>query len=274
MRDFGKSPIEQNVYERDRKGQPVTPVVQSKKSKWQFRALLLLLVILIGLVVWFGANLFSTRQMLQQHAQKLGQTTSQTAQAPVTETPATTPAVDNPTQSVSAEAGLSTTQSILPAQQPKVTPAATPATHNLPTTKVNPATMPATSQTEPASSTEKAQPKQKAVTVAKPVFDFYKVLPEQQTVTPGPENEIPDQDRQFMLQVASYQTQQAAEQMRAQLILLGLKPQIDKIGDYHNIWYRVDIGPFDTMREADAARHILQNNGINGSMVRQIFEGN
>ena len=118
--------------------------------------------------------------------------------------------------------------------------------------------------------------KPKAQGPSKPVFDFYTVLP-QQKAQPQATQQQDDQaqpaanqtNKQFMLQVASYQSEQLAQQLRSQLILLGLKPTIASTSSG---WYRIEVGPYDSMRAADKVRHQLQSNGINGAMVRQVSD--
>lgn len=109
----------------------------------------------------------------------------------------------------------------------------------------------------------------------KPVFDFYTVLPKQkaqpETTQPAggqgqQASQVAQSNKQFTLQVASYQSEQLAQQLRSQLILLGLKPTIVST---QSGWYRIDVGPYDSMRAADKVRHQLQNSGINGAMIRQ-----
>ena len=111
---------------------------------------------------------------------------------------------------------------------------------------------------------------------SKPVFDFYTVLPQKKAQPEATQKEqasgqqaenVTQSNKQFMLQVASYQSEQLAQQLRSQLILLGLKPVIKSTGSG---WYRIDVGPYDTMRAADQVRHQLQDSGINGAMVRQV----
>lgn len=98
----------------------------------------------------------------------------------------------------------------------------------------------------------------------KPEFDFYKVLPKQRAVAASTKA---SQAQQFMVQVASYQNQQTAQQVRAQLLLLGFNPMVNKRGAAGNVWYRLDIGPFGSRHSAEVVRAKLQSQGINGSMI-------
>ena len=261
MRDFRKSDFNQDIYNRDSKGRPVTPApkAQSQRSKWQFRSLLLLLVVLIIVVIWIGANLFSAKQTLQQHAQKLGQ--------PVKVSAAT---ANNPTQTVAADFGqpMATTEA-----GDKVTQTVLSHVASSNKAQAETASGKVVSSSLQSTTTKPAAKPVKPAKPSKPVFDFYKVLPKQNTAAPSVQTQQgAAEPKQYMLQVASYQDRQAAEQMRAHLLLLGLSPKVIQTGDDNNIWYRVDIGPFNSMPAADAIRQKLQQNGINGSMVRQIIK--
>lgn len=117
-----------------------------------------------------------------------------------------------------------------------------------------------------AAAKHKAKPKP-----AEPQFDFYSILPNRKVdsgVKPGEQQA--ESNKQFMLQVASYRDQKDAKAMKARLLLLGLKPSIDQVGAEGNIWYRVDLGPYPSVRKADVVRHTLQNGGVNGAMIRQV----
>ena len=73
-----------------------------------------------------------------------------------------------------------------------------------------------------------------------------------------------------MLQVASYRDQKDDKAMKARLLLLGLNPSIDQVGAEGNIWYRMDLGPYPSVRKADVVRHTLQNGGVNDAVIRQL----
>lgn len=107
---------------------------------------------------------------------------------------------------------------------------------------------------------------------SEPHFDFYTILPKQKVKAAVEEAQKTNakSPRQFMLQVASYQDMPSAKAMLARLKELGLKSQIDKVGAGKSIWYRVDLEPYPSVRSADVVRHTLQNNGINGAMIRQL----
>ena len=70
----------------------------------------------------------------------------------------------------------------------------------------------------------------------------------------------------YIVQVASYNNQNDANAMRAKLILLGFKPQINQFGK----WYRVDLGPVKGSRAGDQIKHKLQESNITGSILQKV----
>ena len=100
---------------------------------------------------------------------------------------------------------------------------------------------------------------------AQPKFSFYSSL----TKEAVPVEEVVDEKKYrytYMLQVGSYKTDEAANAMRARLLLIGLQPKLKKIGS----WYRIDVGPVYSKREGDILKHKLQAAQISGSMLRQV----
>lgn len=98
--------------------------------------------------------------------------------------------------------------------------------------------------------------------VAKPNYDFYQLL-ENQTV------EVPKVDAyvstpkdesisyQYLLQVASFRSQEDADALRASLLLEGM-PAYTKGTEVNNkSWYRVYVGPFDNRSKMNQAQDKL-----------------
>lgn len=102
-----------------------------------------------------------------------------------------------------------------------------------------------------------------------PTFDFYTILPKQTVSVPEQVSSV-TATKQFMIQVASYQSNEQAKEMLARLKEMGIAAVIDQVG----AWYRVDIGPVESVRKADVIRHELQAKGVNGSMIRQVSISN
>ena len=137
---------------------------------------------------------------------------------------------------------------------------------------------------------------------AKPRFDFYTLLKETEVFVPEveeqaltaspdkPEPAAPDktleagkpaqqppappatapQSYEFVLQVGSFRSRPDADNLRARLLLLGLKAGIESAGSRPGeVWHRVMIGPFDSPAALAQARARLQANGIDHIPVKR-----
>lgn len=117
----------------------------------------------------------------------------------------------------------------------------------------------------PAISAEPATP-------GPPRFSYFKILPEI-------ERKIPDADitrekrevrlgkkpmeGQFFLQPGSFRELEQAENLKRQLESYGkLKPRLEKIKLEHATWYRVKLGPYRTLSDADQVRLFLRDHDI------------
>lgn len=99
-----------------------------------------------------------------------------------------------------------------------------------------------------------------------PKFTFYKNLSSQTVETDVVANKAKKYIYTYMLQVGSYKNTKAVNAMRARLLLIGLKPQVSR----HGNWYRIDIGPVYSKRDGDILKHKLEAAKISGSMLRQV----
>ena len=91
-------------------------------------------------------------------------------------------------------------------------------------------------------------------------FRFFTVLPDVESVIPE-KDAIDVQEASsshYMLQVGSYGEQSKARQMKARLVLGGLEPKIKHQGQF----YRVNLGPFDTLAGLDAVNKKLIEMGL------------
>ena len=91
-------------------------------------------------------------------------------------------------------------------------------------------------------------------------FRFFTVLPDVESVIP--EEDAVDVQKassnHYMLQVGSYGEQSKADQMKARLVLDGLEPNIQRQGQF----YRVNLGPFDTIAGMEAVNQKLVEMGL------------
>jgi cell division protein FtsN len=107
---------------------------------------------------------------------------------------------------------------------------------------------------------------QEAEVLTKPQFEFYDILPAREVpVESRPTS--PAAKKQYVVQVASYQ-----EKAQAQKVVQKLRQaQIDAhITLTPSGWWRVEVGPLDSHRDADTIRHNIQMQGMVGSLIREV----
>lgn len=111
-------------------------------------------------------------------------------------------------------------------------------------------------------------------------FDFYTILPETETVLPERSRrdarpvarpETREEDVSYVLQAASFNNFDDADQLKARLALQGLSAQIQKVviegrGEYH----RVRLGPYQKLDELDAANQQLLKMGIKAMRLKVV----
>lgn len=105
----------------------------------------------------------------------------------------------------------------------------------------------------------------------KPTIDFYKVLKEREV-----EISILDEDREAIenpvinkevvsksiLQVGSFQSEEEADSLKAQLAFLGLEASIKNAVVDAQTWHRVQLGPFASETSLSRAKNLLIENQI------------
>jgi len=95
----------------------------------------------------------------------------------------------------------------------------------------------------------------------KPKFDFYEELQMNKVA------QSKDTATSYNLVVGTYPTLSVANKQRAELVLLGLKPDIIQSEQNHQIIYKVSIGPFAKIEMAYAKQKILEKNQFTGSQI-------
>jgi len=107
----------------------------------------------------------------------------------------------------------------------------------------------------------------------KPRFDFYNILPGDETPkakpAPAPSESAPESKEIFFLQAGAFQNAADADNMKARLALLGLEATIQTgaSGD-RGTFHRVRIGPFSRVEEVNRARDTLKQNGIESTLIK------
>jgi cell division protein FtsN len=103
-------------------------------------------------------------------------------------------------------------------------------------------------------------------------FNFYTLLPELEVLIPESETRPPepkdrpgtaDADKQYILQVGSFQNPADAEKLKANLAFLGLQAEVQKVRINGQNWHRVRTGPYADRKQLFRNKQLLSNNGIN-----------
>lgn len=131
-------------------------------------------------------------------------------------------------------------------------------------------------QTAPAPVVAEAQPVATKPEVPKPRFDFYQLLKESEVEVREPDpakiraaEQLAEQ-QEFILQVGSFRSETDADRMRAQLILLNLEAQVEKVTVRSGeIWFRVLVGPFSDRSAMERARSTLAANRMNALLLKR-----
>lgn len=108
----------------------------------------------------------------------------------------------------------------------------------------------------------------------RPGFRFYDMLPESEVVPPKVEEYTPSaparQTFDYLVQSGSFRSKEDAERQRAQIAFQGLRAKVQRIDlDNGSIWYRVNVGPFQSRSQMNAAIDKLVSINIQ-PLVRKI----
>lgn len=113
--------------------------------------------------------------------------------------------------------------------------------------------------------------------VPEPSFDFYSILPNKEInisewvaeeITETDETII-EEDSVYILQVGSFRQFEAADQVKAQLALLGISADIQRVViNGQDTRYRVRIGPFNDQAILNEERRRLQENNLEFMLLK------
>ncbi len=121
---------------------------------------------------------------------------------------------------------------------------------------------------------EKKVESEQAQETQKPRFDFYNLLPEMEVLIPDQElaaerEKEPAERVLYYLQAASFRKFGEADRMRAQLALMNIESQIQRVTvNDTQTWHRVRIGPFTSAREMDKVRGRLRAANIDPIVLK------
>lgn len=133
---------------------------------------------------------------------------------------------------------------------------------------------------EPKKPSHKARRSKKVAEQEEPPearFDFYTLLPNTVAETPDvaapPETTDHEKDYlSFIVQAGSFETESAADSLKATLAMQGFEPKVQRIPAQNgHTWYRVYLGPFLLEQDALAQQSILHKNAAPNSLVLKIY---
>lgn len=109
-------------------------------------------------------------------------------------------------------------------------------------------------------------------------IEFYYLLPKMEEKVPDhliskqiredSSDKPMDKPGRYRLQAGSFQSMKDADRRRANIVLLGLDAHIQKVNRGGATWYRVMMGPFDTLKHLEVAKHRLNENRIETMVIK------
>lgn len=117
----------------------------------------------------------------------------------------------------------------------------------------------------------KKMPKAKQqVEKQKPEYHFYDALKNQKVIVDSKPTEAREQESyNYVLQAGAFKQEQDANQLRAEITLLGLDVSIEIRKTDSGVWHKVIVGPFTSRSKLQKARSILINNDIPTMVVKR-----
>jgi cell division protein FtsN len=112
--------------------------------------------------------------------------------------------------------------------------------------------------------------------VARPAYDFYKLLEDSEVPVPKaedshyqstPKSEIAKY--QYTLQAASFRSNEQADRLKVQLIMENLISSIEQVDVKGTSYYRVMVGPFTDRSKMNKAQDVLANHRINALVIKK-----
>lgn len=120
----------------------------------------------------------------------------------------------------------------------------------------------------------KTQPPAAKEKPAKQNYEFYQLLEKQTVEVPKVEEykstpKDADISYEYLLQVASFRSQNDADSLRASLLLEGLVAYTKSFEGSNGLWYRVYVGPFDNRSKMNQAQDKLAARGLSPLELKQ-----
>ena len=130
-------------------------------------------------------------------------------------------------------------------------------------------------------SNKKPNPKNSKETPTKsddevPFYDVHRDLTNKKVEIPKEDLKLPDNYKKYYytMPCGSFRERSRAEELKARIAMVGSKSDLKDINSKGEIWYRVQLGPFNSKRAAEKIRHRLQDNGIHDCVLLPHLKSN
>ncbi len=105
-------------------------------------------------------------------------------------------------------------------------------------------------------------------------FEFDQILSNSEVVTDpriylSANDDDPDKPMEYLLQAASFRSQNDAEVMRVKLLLMDLPTNSYRVQLENGTWFRVLTGPFSTQSQAQRAMTRLRQHNISALLIKR-----
>jgi cell division protein FtsN len=115
--------------------------------------------------------------------------------------------------------------------------------------------------------------------VAKPAYDFYKLLEDSEVPVPKAEDShyksTPKSDvakYQYTLQAASFRSSDQADSLKVKLIMENLSSSVEQVNVKGADYFRVMVGPFTDRSKMNKAQDVLANHKINALVIKKAIK--
>ncbi|NRD72463.1 SPOR domain-containing protein [Shewanella sp. VB17] len=101
----------------------------------------------------------------------------------------------------------------------------------------------------------------------KEIWTYQQNLKNKQVEVDISEAEKTKPSRPYQMQCGSFRTLSQAQELKAVIAFQGLSAHVKKVKGTTGDWYKVSLGPYDSKRQVERERHVMQNAGINGCII-------
>ncbi len=98
-----------------------------------------------------------------------------------------------------------------------------------------------------------------------PFYKTHKEMLNKTVEIPIEDLKLPESEHQYkyLMPCGSFRDIKRADELKAQIAFAGFESNIHQVTVESGIWYRVELGPFNSKRKTESIRHRLQDNGFN-----------